>query len=323
MFAVVRSEVVVDELVELVRGADRRLNLRTACDPEPDHGGHEEERKGRAEPPPPGPVRHHRESHRPESGEFAPQRRVRARHRRTSARHQAGQPADQNRVGRHRTNHRQMRRHPLVELDQLVDLRARQPAPTLDQTIEAVPGGAVRQHERVDIHSGECMPGSLRRYGGRGDRRRGRRRGSDRAAAGAGRRRGDRHHRDLFALHRRLDLGTGHAAGARRRAGRRVRDHLHGAGAGGLSGGLRDRDPGPVAGQDGDGPARGFRRRRPGTVPAGAVSGVGRAGGDLGVRRRACGDLQPAVVEGQTDRRRVRRHGGDQRTRARSWSRRR
>ena len=37
---------------------------------------------------------------------------------------------------------------------------------------------------------------------------------------------------------------------------------------------------------------------------------VGR--GDLDVLRRARGDLQPAVAEGQTDRRRVRRHRGDQ-----------
>ncbi len=37
--------------------------------------------------------------------------------------------------------------------------------------------------------------------------------------------------------------------------------------------------------------------------------------GDLDVLRRTRGDLQPAVVEGQTHRRRIRRHRGDQRAR--------
>ena len=38
---------------------------------------------------------------------------------------------------------------------------------------------------------------------------------------------------------------------------------------------------------------------------------------------RPRGDLQPDVVEGQADRRRLRRHHGDQRARARDWRRRR
>ncbi|EUA24879.1 hypothetical protein I553_3793 [Mycobacterium xenopi 4042] len=31
-------------------------------------------------------------------------------------------------------------------------LRPGQPSPVLDQLLEPVPGGAVRQHERVDVH---------------------------------------------------------------------------------------------------------------------------------------------------------------------------
>ena len=62
----------------------------------------------------------------------------------------------------------------------------------------------------------------------------------------------------------------------RPRAVRRGADHLHGAGDRRLSADIRDRDPGPDAGQDGAGAAGGIRRRRPGTLPPGAVSGAGR-----------------------------------------------
>ena len=49
-------------------------------------------------------------------------------------------------------------------------------------------------------------------------------------------------------------------------------DHLHGVDDRRLSGDLRERDPRQDAGQDGTRTAGGFRRRRPGTIPAGALS---------------------------------------------------
>src|ERR1700704_3011507 len=45
-----------------------------------------------------------------------------------------------------------MGRHPLVEVDQFVDLLACQPPTPLHQHLEPVPRRAVREHERVDIH---------------------------------------------------------------------------------------------------------------------------------------------------------------------------
>jgi hypothetical protein len=52
-----------------------------------------------------------------------------------------------------------MGRHPLVQLDQLIDLGPRQSTPTFDQRIKAIPGGTVCQHERVDVHVGESRAG--------------------------------------------------------------------------------------------------------------------------------------------------------------------
>ena len=49
-------------------------------------------------------------------------------------------------------HHRQVRGHPLIEVDQLVDLGAGQLPSPLDQLLEPVPRRPVRQHERVDIH---------------------------------------------------------------------------------------------------------------------------------------------------------------------------
>ena len=45
-----------------------------------------------------------------------------------------------------------MRRHPLVEIDHLVDLSTGQPPAPLDQRFEPVPRRAVGEHERIDIH---------------------------------------------------------------------------------------------------------------------------------------------------------------------------
>jgi hypothetical protein len=42
--------------------------------------------------------------------------------------------------------------HPLVQVDQIVDLRAGAPSPLPDQRVEPVPLGAVRRDEDVDIH---------------------------------------------------------------------------------------------------------------------------------------------------------------------------
>ena len=48
-----------------------------------------------------------------------------------------------------------MCRHPLVELDQFVDLGAGQPPTPLHQRLEPVPRRAMGEHERVDIHLAE------------------------------------------------------------------------------------------------------------------------------------------------------------------------
>ncbi len=111
------------------------------------------------------------------------------------------------------------------------------------------------------------------------------------------------------------DVGSFPVA-VRRRVDRRVPDHLHRAGDGRLSGGHRDGDPGPLGGQDGDGSAGGLRRRRPGTLPPGAVSRAGRGDRDLDAAREPRRDLQRALAQGQAGRRHVRRHRRRQRTRS-------
>jgi hypothetical protein len=45
-----------------------------------------------------------------------------------------------------------MGRHPLVQVDQLVDLVAGESPAPLHEVLEAVPRRAVSEHERVDIH---------------------------------------------------------------------------------------------------------------------------------------------------------------------------
>ena len=152
VLAVVGREVVVDQFLDLAWGFEAGLQFVVAGHPQGDQHGHEEERHGRAEPPPPGPVGDHRERHRPKPDELTPQRRVGTGHRRTRLRHQAGQPPDEDRIGRCGPHHRQVRRHALVEVDKLVDLRASQPPTPLHQRLEPVPRRAMRQHERVDIH---------------------------------------------------------------------------------------------------------------------------------------------------------------------------
>ena len=172
--------------------------------PQRDQHSDEEERHGRAEPPPPGPVGDHRERHRPKPDELAPQRRVGTGHRRTRLRHQAGQPPDEHRIGRRGPHHRQVRRHPLVEVDKLVDLRASQPPTPLHQRLEPVPRRAMRQHERVDIHM--ANPSSVIEYGPpartSGDRGRGGPGCPDRPATGSRVVGDDRHHRGVHRLHR-------------------------------------------------------------------------------------------------------------------------
>ena len=155
MLAVVRREVVVDQFVDLAWCSDRGLHLRAADDPQRDQHHHDEERHRRRQPPPPGAVGDHRERHRPEPGELTPQRRVGTGHRRTRPRDQAREPADQHGIGRRRAHHRQVRRHPLVEVDEFVDLRAASRRRRFTSRSRRSQVGAVRQHERVDIHLAE------------------------------------------------------------------------------------------------------------------------------------------------------------------------
>ena len=136
-----------------------------------------------------------------------------------------------------RPHHRQVRRHPLVEVDEFVDLGAGQSPTPLDQLLEPVPRRAMRQHERVDIHLAD--PSSVGRYGRpartSGDRgRRGPRR-SDRPATGSRAVGDDRRHRDVHRLHHRRDAVGDHADAVRLRAVGCGADHLHRAGDGGLS----------------------------------------------------------------------------------------
>jgi uncharacterized RDD family membrane protein YckC len=53
--------------------------------------------------------------------------------------------------------------HPLVELDELIDLGAGQRPASLDQLLEPIPRAAVGQHERVDIHP--AQPNADRKLG--------------------------------------------------------------------------------------------------------------------------------------------------------------
>ncbi len=152
MFAVVRLDIVIDQLLYVAGGSERGLHVRAAGDPQRDDHDHGEERRRRGQPPPPGAVGHDREGHRPEPGERTAQWRMGTGHRGTGPRHQAREPTDHHRVRRRRAQHRQVGGDPLVELDEFVDFRAGQrPAPP-DQAVETVPGRAMGQHECVDIH---------------------------------------------------------------------------------------------------------------------------------------------------------------------------
>ena len=155
VLAVVVGEVVVDQLVDLAGGSDGGLHLGIARHPQRDDRGRRRRTPPPCRPPPPAPVGDDRERHRPEPDELAPQRCVGAGDRRPGPGHQRRQPADQHRVAGRRPHHRQVGRHPLVEVDQFVDLGAGQPATPLDQLLEPVPGRAMGQHERVDIHAGK------------------------------------------------------------------------------------------------------------------------------------------------------------------------
>ena len=155
MLAVVRLEVVVDQDVDIGRCPEGGLHRGVVDHPRTDHHRHEEERERGGQPPPPRAVGHHRERHGPEAGELAPQRRVGAGHGRPRPGDQGGKPSYQNGVRRGRPHHRQVCRHPLIQLDEFVDLVAAELLAPLHQGVEAVPGRAVRQHERVDIHRAE------------------------------------------------------------------------------------------------------------------------------------------------------------------------
>ena len=122
--------------------------------------------------------------------------------------------------------------------------------------------------------------------------------------------------RDIRRLSTRADAVGGHPDPIRRSVDRGHPDHLHGAGDGRVSPGIRNRDAGTIGGQDHNGTAGGVRRRRPRTIPAGAVSCAGVGGGDLDARRESRGDLQHIVAEGQTYRRHLRRHSRSQRARS-------
>ncbi len=111
-------------------------------------------------------------------------------------------------------------------------------------------------------------------------------------------------------------LWATHPEPVRSRAVGRGADHLHRADDRRLSADIRKRDARPDAGQDGARTARGVRRRQPGALPPSPVPGTGVGDRDLDVLRRTRGDLQPAVVEGQTHRGCVRRHRRGQRARA-------
>ena len=100
-------------------------------------------------------VRDHRERHRPEPDELTPQRRVRTGDRRAGPATRPDSRPIEHRIGRRAAHHRQVGRHPLIKVDQLVDLRARQPPTPLDQLLEPVPRRTMRHHERVDIHQVE------------------------------------------------------------------------------------------------------------------------------------------------------------------------
>jgi len=86
---------------------------------------------------------------------------MRTGHRRAGARHPARQPGHESWVVPGGTHRRQVRRRPLIQRDQLVDLGAGQRAPPLDQRVEPPPVGLVCGHERIDIHEGRllCLAG--------------------------------------------------------------------------------------------------------------------------------------------------------------------
>ena len=76
---------------------------------------------------------------------------------------QTRKPADQRGIGGAGTQHRQVRRRPLVELHEFVDLCTAEPVAASDQLLETIPAVAVSKHERVDVHRAKTSPpGSVR-----------------------------------------------------------------------------------------------------------------------------------------------------------------
>ena len=134
----------------------RELHVRVERDEDPEGDGHEQEHRRAAAPPVPGPVADGREVDLEEADGVLQRGRAGAGDGRPGARDQAGQPGDQHRVAAGALDDRQVGRHALVEVDDLVDLLAGQPARPpgpAEQQLEPVPLAPVRGDVRVEVHA--------------------------------------------------------------------------------------------------------------------------------------------------------------------------
>jgi len=154
--AVVGLEVDLDELPHLLGRRHRELGRRARRDEDPQTHGHDEEDRCRTEPPPPGAVADRGEVDPEEARHVRPGGPAAARHRGAAPGDQRGQPADEHRVAPGGLHDRQVGGRALVEVDQLVDLPALEPAGPRaagQQLLEAGPLAAVCGDVRVEVHA--------------------------------------------------------------------------------------------------------------------------------------------------------------------------
>ena len=151
VLAVVVLEVVVDQLVDLLRGEQALLDDRVVEQPEDHHAGHDDVDRHRGDPPPAQPVERGREAVHEEQPHPAPGAGAAADGAVARPGQQRGQVRDQGRVRRRGAYDGQVGRDLLVALDQLVGLGSVQPA-LAGQRLEPLPLGRVRRDVGVEVH---------------------------------------------------------------------------------------------------------------------------------------------------------------------------
>jgi hypothetical protein len=150
--AVVVLEVGPHVRLDLLTRHRRRVERRVLDRPPGDEEGDDDVQGQGPEPPPSEPVERGGKRQQEECSDVGPGRGVSPSQRDPGAAEDRRQVADEARVRLTGADQREVRRHLLVEIQQLVRLVPRQPAPPAE-LIEAAPLGGVRGDECVEVHA--------------------------------------------------------------------------------------------------------------------------------------------------------------------------